>query len=161
MAIGAYTSIPYLAFHPEGYKKLSGAHWRRSYDGRAYRHATITRYVLGVGPEIQQRLAELLKGRPGVETCDKERDWQLQAIRDNIQKANTGETVPLPRDLLMDLRIERREQELLMKQVRYEADREEQLRKARENEKAKSDESVGELPKTRKRKRKGKKPPKN
>jgi hypothetical protein len=132
MARGAYTSIPYLVFHPEGYKKLSGAHWRRSYDGRAYRHAVITRHVLGIGPEIQEKLAELIKHLPESKTCDADREWQLEAIRANIQKAETGETIPLPRDLLMDMQAERRERELLMRQAKYDADREERLTGARQ-----------------------------
>lgn len=123
MSVGAYTSIPYLAFHPEGYKKLTGAHWRRSYDGKAYRHATITRYVLGIGPEIQAKLRESIQELEEYRLSDSDRDWQLQAIRENIQKAETGETVPLPRDFLLDLRVERREKELLLKQTRYEADK--------------------------------------
>jgi outer membrane PBP1 activator LpoA protein len=132
MARGAYTSLPYLAFHPEGYKKLSGAHWRRSYDGRVYRHAIVTRYVLGIGPEIQERIAALTKHLPESKTCDQDRDWQLEAIRDNIRKAETGETIPLPRDLLMDMQTERREQELLMRQAKYDAERESKLTEARQ-----------------------------
>jgi hypothetical protein len=161
MAIGAYTSMPYLVFHPEGYKRLSGAHWRRSYDGRAYRHATITRYVLGIGSEIQEKIAKLVEKHPEAQTCDADRDWQIQAIRENIQKASTGETIPLPRDLLMDLRIERREKELLLKQVRYDADREERLAAAREKEQKKATEGVGKLTRNQKRKLKKKKQLKN
>lgn len=131
MAVGAYTSLPYLAFHPEGYKMLTGSHWKRSYDGRVYKHAMITRYMLGIGPELQERLDALVGRYPGRTPDFEDRSWQLEAIRDNIVKANTGETIPLPRDLLMDRQTERREKELLMKQSSYEAEREEKLTAAR------------------------------
>ena len=157
MAIGAYTSLPYLAFHPEGYKMLTGAHWRRSYDGRPYRHATITRYVLGVGPEIQAKIAELVKHLPDKESCDSDRDWQLEAIRENIKKAETWETVPLPRDYLADLRIEKREKELLLKQVRYDEAKEARLTAARE--KASLQTTEGGQVKGKKRRKKNKTKP--
>jgi hypothetical protein len=131
MAVGAYTSLPYLAFHPEGYKLLTGAHWKRSYDGRVYKHATITRYVLGIGPELQQKLDAFARRNPGRVDGEEDRSWQLEAIRKNIQASETGTAVPLPRDLLMDLRTERREQELLLKQAQYEAEKEERLAAAR------------------------------
>ena len=102
---------------------LTGAHWKRSYDGRVYRHATITRYVLGVGPELQAKLGDLYKHIHGNLSCEDEREEQLRAVQENIRKAATGETVPLPRDLLMDLRVEKREQKLLLDQSHYEAEK--------------------------------------
>ncbi|HEY7531455.1 MAG TPA: hypothetical protein VH681_01580, partial [Nitrospiraceae bacterium] len=94
MAVGAYTSLPYLAFHPEGYKMLTGSHWKRSYDGRVYKHATITRYMLGIGPELQQKLDALARRNPGRQIGDEDRIWQIKAIRDNIKASETGNTVP-------------------------------------------------------------------
>ena len=160
MAVGAYTSIPYLAFHPEGYKMLTGAHWRRSYDGKAFRHATITRYVLGISPEIQARLEKMVKDKPGHQTCDEDREWQLKAIRENIAKANTWETVPLPRDLLADLKIERREQELLMKQAKYDAEREAREAAAQKRASLKTTDEKPHGEKAKKRRKKNKDKPK-
>jgi hypothetical protein len=124
MAVGAYTSLPYLAFHPEGYKHLTGAHWRRSYDGKSYRQATITRFVLGVGPALHEKLSGQASHRQRGKLCEPERERQLQAIRENIERAGSGGTVPLPRDLLMGLQKQKREQELLREKEKYEQERE-------------------------------------
>jgi hypothetical protein len=96
-----------------------------------YKHATITRYVLGIGPELQQKLDMLARRHPGRLNGEEDRGWQLEAIRKNIQASETGTTVPLPRDLLMDLRVEKREQELLLRQAKYDAEKEERLTAAR------------------------------
>ena len=120
MAIGAYTSLPYLAFHPEGYKMLTAAHWRRSYDGRAYRQAIITRQVLGVSTELDQKLTEKARKGPGYKSFDLDRDDQLKAIRENIRKAETGDAVPLPRDLKMNFRAQRQRELMLRKREQFE-----------------------------------------
>jgi len=118
MATGAYTSLPYLAFHDEGYKKLTGAHWRRAYEGRPYRQAVITRYVLGFTPEIHQRLMDLIKHLPEQRHCDNDRAHQLEAIRENIRKADAGETTPLPREIIAEFQAKRREERAKLKKAK-------------------------------------------
>jgi len=155
MAVGAYTSLPYLAFHPEGYKKLTHSHWKRCYDGRAFRQAHITRYVLNITPEIQDRLLDRVRNNPEVSACELDRETQLEAIRANIERAETGGTVPLSRDLVAETRQKRREQLMRQKRAKYD-----QEKKAREEEaqarKASKKNDTGKK-RRRKRKPKGKK----
>src|SRR5574343_172284 len=54
MSNGAWTSLPLLSLDPEMAKKLTGRHWFFSYDGVRFRHATITRFALRVGPNSIQ-----------------------------------------------------------------------------------------------------------
>ena len=117
MATGAYTSLPFLALHPEGAKKLNAAHWRRSYDGRNHRQSPITRYMLGIGqPELNILGANSAK-HPSAKTRVEDRDKQLQLVRDNIEKTRLGQTVPLPRDFMENLERERQVDTLLKRQA--------------------------------------------
>lgn len=100
MTTGAYTSIPFLIFHELGYQKLSASHWKTSYDGRTFRHAAITRHVMGLGnleiTRMEDRSAHQRENRNWLTG----RAQQLELIRQNIEKANTGATVPIPRDFM-------------------------------------------------------------
>jgi len=122
MARGAFTSVPFLAFHPEGYKKLSSVHWNRCYEGGAYRRAAITRHLLGIGPEVLERLQEKARKQATHKNCQADRNAQIQMIRENIQKARHGETVPLPRDYIETLRKKREDQERLRRKAQAEKD---------------------------------------
>lgn len=94
MAQGAYTSLPFLALHPEGRKRLTVLHWRRSYDGRSFRHAVITRYALGIDPG--EECQSLLKIQDKPDGWLKTREEQLAIIRQNMKTTKAGERVPLP-----------------------------------------------------------------
>jgi hypothetical protein len=100
MATGAYTSLPYLVFHPEGYRSLSVSHWCSSYDGRRFRHAAISRNALGLGADEVARMEEKSARQREHQNWATDRAQQLEIIRQNILKADTGETVPMPRDFM-------------------------------------------------------------
>jgi len=123
MTRGVYTSVPFLAFHPEGYKKLSVSHWNRCYDGTSYRRAAITRHLLGVDHEIIKKLQEKCQHQPTFKNCQRDRDGQLKMIRENIEKAKSGETIPLPRDHIETLRRKREEEERLRRKNQADKDR--------------------------------------
>jgi len=123
MTRGVYTSVPFLAFHPEGYKKLSVSHWNRCYDGTSYRRAAITRHLLGVDHEIIKKLQEKCQHQPTFRNCQRDRDGQLKMIRENIKKAKSGETIPLPRDHIETLRRKREEEERLRRKNQADKDR--------------------------------------
>ncbi len=120
MASGAYTSLPFLALHPEGVKKLTAAHWRRSYDGRNYRQSPITRYLLGIGQAELQILGRNAENHPSSKTRVADRDKQLQLVRENVEKSRSGQTIPLPRDFMENLARERQQEALLKRQIQAE-----------------------------------------
>jgi hypothetical protein len=114
--------------------------------------------MLGIEPEGQDELADPARRRPQKVSCDEDRKWQLEAIRANIEKANTGETVPLPRDQLMDLRVERREKELLLKQASFEARKAERQAAAQLRADAQATDNTVTRPGAERRRNKNKKP---
>jgi len=124
MARGAYTSLPFLAFHPEGYKKLTTAHWNRSYEGGSYRRAAVTRHLLGIGPVILGRLQEKGRRLTTFKNCQADREQQLKMIRENIEKSRSGQTIPLPRDLISVLRQAREGSEKQQREAQSARDRE-------------------------------------
>ena len=138
---------------------LTGAHWRRSYDGRAYRQAIITRQVLGVSKELDLKLTERSRRLPGYKNFELDRDDQLKAIQENIQKAETGEAVPLPRDLKVDFRAKRQAEIMLQKKAQFERN---QAAKAAASEKNKTRTDTTKTKTKKKRRprhRKNSKPP--
>ena len=97
MAHGAFTSMPYLMLHPEGRKKVAFYHWSFAHDGRKYRKAVVTRYVLGVHKHLST-------DDIAVHTSDnalwrKNIALKFEAVQKNIN-ATTYSFVPAIRDFM-------------------------------------------------------------
>ena len=96
MAQGALTSLPFLLLHPEGCKKVSVHHWSQALDGRKFRKAVVTRYVLGVhkhltAENLAAQNADNIDWRKGVGP-------KLEAVRKNIN-ATTNSFEPVIRNI--------------------------------------------------------------
>ena len=97
MAHGAFTSMPYLMLHPEGRKKATSYHWSLALDGRKFRRAVVTRYVLRVhehlsSDDIAPHGTDSLLWRRSIAP-------KLEAVRKNIN-ATTYSFLPVIRDFV-------------------------------------------------------------
>ena len=96
---GAFTSMPYLIFHPEGKKWLTTAHWRFSYDAKRFNEATITRFALGIDTHIPQNdiAAAQFQSNHAKWLSDREELWTRVAYNVTLK---TSDWDPIPKDLV-------------------------------------------------------------
>ena len=82
---GAFTSMLFLIFHPEGRSRLASSHWRLSYDSRRFNTATVTRFVLGVDNVLAKNaVEEVMRSRQFIQ-WNEGREQFLALIRQNVE----------------------------------------------------------------------------
>ena len=92
---GAFTSMLFLVFHPEGRFKLTSSHWRMSYDSRRFNTALVTRYVLGIDKIHARSEAEEVMRSLQYTQWKEGRDQLLALIRQNVE-AEEDQWIAIP-----------------------------------------------------------------
>ena len=97
---GLLTSIPLLALHPEGRKKIQCRHWRFAFDNKRFHQSVIERFAMGiVNAKVNDGWLGTQRKNEDLKEFRLHKDYQLEVIRNNVKKTELP-FYKFPRDLV-------------------------------------------------------------